>query len=227
MLRGFLLSYIKYGDHNAILHCFTLEDGYGSFFVRGIYSPKNKKKAYLQPLYELSLTLSDKSKYGSIKSISKIELEQNTDNEQNIKINTIIFFIADFLNHILRNESQNPSIYEEISVLKEELKKQNYNCHLIFLFKILEKNGLSPLLSDFPYLNPESGNFEISKSNPSFDSDISLLWKNILTANHPYDLKIEPSKRSLLLDSLLIYYHYHFVDFRTPNSLEIVKQIFD
>ena len=45
--RGILLSYIKYGDNDAILHCFTENAGFQSFFMRGIYSPKNKKKAYL------------------------------------------------------------------------------------------------------------------------------------------------------------------------------------
>ena len=42
----FLLSYTKYGDHDAVLHCFCRENGFASFFAKGIYAPKNKKKAF-------------------------------------------------------------------------------------------------------------------------------------------------------------------------------------
>ena len=47
---AFLLSYFKYGENDAVLHCFTLENGFQSFFLKGVYSAKNKKKAYLAPL---------------------------------------------------------------------------------------------------------------------------------------------------------------------------------
>ena len=47
--RGILLSYIKYGDNDAILHCFTENAGFQSFFMRGIYSPKTRKRPILLP----------------------------------------------------------------------------------------------------------------------------------------------------------------------------------
>ena len=33
--------------------------------------------------------------------------------------------------------------------------------------------------------------------------------------------------RKTFLDSVLVYYHYHITDFKTPNSLEIIQQIFE
>ncbi|MGS0748846.1 recombination protein O N-terminal domain-containing protein [Halpernia sp. GG3] len=36
--KGFLLSYLKYGDNDAILHCFTNDEGFESFYIRGIYA---------------------------------------------------------------------------------------------------------------------------------------------------------------------------------------------
>jgi DNA repair protein RecO (recombination protein O) len=53
----FLLSYLKYGDNDAFLHCFSAEEGYQSFFVKGIYSAKNKKKPYLFPLNLLRVSV--------------------------------------------------------------------------------------------------------------------------------------------------------------------------
>ncbi|WP_308005690.1 recombination protein O N-terminal domain-containing protein, partial [uncultured Chryseobacterium sp.] len=52
--NGFLLSYIKYGENDAVLHCFTEEDGFQSYFLKGIYAKKNKKKALLLPLSKLN-----------------------------------------------------------------------------------------------------------------------------------------------------------------------------
>lgn len=52
---GFLLSYIKYGDYDAILHCYTLESGFQSFFMRGIYSAKNKRKPFFRRLMSWEL----------------------------------------------------------------------------------------------------------------------------------------------------------------------------
>jgi len=78
--RGILLSYIKYGDNDAILHCFTENAGFQSFFMRGIYSPKNKKKAYLTPMTELYFTISDFHKKYNIQTISKIEKVKTLEN---------------------------------------------------------------------------------------------------------------------------------------------------
>ncbi|MDO5615647.1 MAG: DNA repair protein RecO [Cruoricaptor ignavus] len=223
--QGFILSYLKYGDSNAVVHCFTQENGYESFFVKGIYSPKNKKKAYLQPLNEICFTTNRKNT-GSLKNISQMELSYNSDFRNNVKINTIIFFVADFLNHILKNENYNPQIYDEIEILKNEIKKDNYQCHLIFVFNLLKINGLSPLLTPFRFLNPETGNFSKEQTHHLFNEEISSIWQELISAENTYEITIESVLRKDFLDSLLVYYHYHYADFRTPDSLEIVQQIF-
>ena len=69
---GFLLSSIKYGDNDAVVHCFTKEIGFETFFVKGLYAKKNKKKPYLFPLNELFFTVSQ-SRSGNMQSIQKIE----------------------------------------------------------------------------------------------------------------------------------------------------------
>ena len=47
----FLLSYLKYGDNDAILNCLGKDNGFFTAFARGIYASKNKKKAYVQVLH--------------------------------------------------------------------------------------------------------------------------------------------------------------------------------
>ena len=154
----FLLSYTKYGDHDAVLHCFCRENGFESFFAKGIYSAKNKKKAFLFPLNELLLYTSDKKK--SIQNVLKIEQKNGDLFSSDVRKNSILFFISDLLNQVLRNENQNTAIYSEISIFLGQLQMDNFQSHLIFIFRLLKQQGLQPLFSDKTFLNPETGNFE-------------------------------------------------------------------
>ncbi len=223
---GFLLSYIKYGENDAVLHCFTEEDGFQTYFLKGIYSKKNKKKAFLLPLNKLNFSVSA-GKSSGIQTISRFEIVEINDVYTDIKANTVIFFIADFLNQILRNENKNQIIFHTIDEFILELSRQNYRSHLILLIKILKIQGVAPLLGEGNYLDPETGTFSDVGTHHFFDSENSLLWKLILSAEDPYEIKIPQVLRKKFLDSLLIYYHYHITDFKTPNSLEIIQQIFE
>ncbi len=224
--NGFLISYLKYGENDAVLHCFTEEDGFQTYFLKGIYAKRNKKKALLLPLNQLSFSLNP-IKGNGIQTVSKFELVKNNDIYTDIKVNTIIFFISDFLNHILRNESKNLSICWGIEEFISQLSQKNYQAHLVFLIKILKIQGVSPLISDKDFLDPETGTFSSVINHQLFDNTISLIWKSILLSENPYDIKIHSSFRKEFLDSILIYYHYHITDFKTPTSLEVIQEIFE
>lgn len=223
---GFLLSYIKYGENDAVLHCFTEEDGFQTYFLKGIYSKKNKKKAFLLPLNKLNFSVNS-GKSSGIQTVSKFEIVEVNDVYTDIKANTVIFFIADFLNQILRNENQNQVIFHTIDEFIFKLSQQNYRSHLTLLVKILKIQGVAPLLGDGNYLDPETGTFSNIGTHHLFDRENSLLWKLILSSQDPYEIKIPQALRKNFLDSLLIYYHYHITDFKTPNSLEVIQQIFE
>jgi len=219
-----LLSYTKYGDHDAVLHCFCKQNGFESLFAKGIYAPKNKKKAFLFPLNELSIQTSHKKK--NIRNVLKIEQNKSDLFSSDIRKNSILFFVSDLLNQILRNENQNSQIYSEISVFLEELKKDNFQSHLIFIVRLLKLQGLQPLYSEQDFLNPESGHFEHIQSHHLFDKEMSAVWKLLLIADHPYSVKLNRAEKQNFMDSVLVYFHYHISDFREPKSLEVIKEIF-
>ena len=225
--EGFLLSYIKYGDHNAVMHIFTLQEGYKSYFIRGIYSPKNKTKAYLIPLNHIQFRVQKGHQQGSMESISKLEIVQNQDFSQDVKAASIIFFLADFLNQILRNENQSPEIFSAIGHLLHRLADKDYKSHLIFMFEILQLQGLEPLESPGKFLNPETGKFEQAESHHLFNAVVSDLWRSLSSNIELYSIRIPPIIRRQFLNSLLVYYHYHYAEFKQPQSLEIVQQIFE
>lgn len=222
--QAFLLSYTKYGDHDAVLHCFSIDNGFESFFAKGIYAPKNKKKAFLFPLNELFLHTSENKK--NIRNVLKIEQKNTAFFTSDIKKNAILFFVSDLLNQVLRNEAQNQSFYSEISLFLKELHSDNFQSHLVLMFQILKMQGLQPLLSDDLYLNPESGHFEAVEVHHLFDQHISDIWKELTYAENPYQIKLSRLGKQQFLDSALVYFHYHFTGFREPKSLEIIKEIF-
>lgn len=226
-LNGFILSYLKYGDNDAIIHSFTREKGFQNFFIRGIYSTKNKKKAYLFPFNKLCFILNSPRQRGDMATISKLELNKNFDFSNDIKASSIIFFAADFLNQILRHEEASDKIYHEIEKFLSELESKNYQCHFVLLFKILKIQGFSPLVSEGGFLNPEDGKFSNESVHHLFNREVSSLWKQLILAENPYSIKINSILRKDFLDSLLVYYHEHISNFRTPSSLEIVQQLFD
>jgi len=224
--NGFLLSFIKYGENDAVLHCFTEDDGFQTYFLKGVYTKRNKKKALLLPLNQLNFSVNT-GRGNGIQSISKFELTKNNDIYTDIKANTVIFFVSDFLNQVLRHENKNPNIFFCIDEFTDQLTQKNYQSHLIFLIKILKIQGVAPLLDEGKYLDPETGTFSFSPTHQLFSEEISLIWKNIISSTDPYQIKIHSSLRKKFLDSVLVYYHYHITDFRIPTSLEVIQQIFE
>lgn len=226
IFRGFLLSYIRYSDNDAVLHCFTDEQGFKSFFVKGIYSPKSKKKAYLFPLNELEISV-NAPKEGKIPTVSGIELLQSFYDEKNLGRNSVLMFSSEFLAKILRNENGNREIYNEIQLFLKKLSQENPFSHISLVFNILKFNGLLPLQTSEHFLDPETGRFTNIKTHHFFDERISEIWKKFSSEKDNYDFRLSRSERNQFLESLILYYKIHFTDFREPDSLEILRQVFE
>lgn len=224
--KGFLLSYIKYGENDGIIHCFTADLGFESFYIRGIYSTKNKKKAYLYPLAELYLEVNAKTKSRQLPTLNKIEMATSHRADYHAKTSSILFFISDFLHQILKAEQSSPPIYKEIKLFLKELERENYQAHFIFLFKMIKHLGFAPLINEAKFLDAETGSFGENPTHHFFTAEISELWKKVLQDPDPYKIHIPQKKSRELLNSLLLYFQFHFENFKTPISLEIVKEIF-
>lgn len=223
---GFLLSYIKYGDHDAVVHVYTREGGYRSCFIRGIFSPKSRKRPYLFPLRELCLTASARQRSGLL-SISKLELCDDRNLVFNVKAGAVLFFVADILNQLLKNDEANQRFYEEIAAFLDQLENGNYSSHFVFMFKVLSSAGILPLLSSGRFLDPESGQYGAEMSHQLFDADMSDIFRNVIDHHSPYELRFDSSQKAKMLDALMLYFALHIPDFKIPKSLEVVQQIFD
>uniref|UniRef100_A0AAU6WSE8 DNA repair protein RecO C-terminal domain-containing protein n=1 Tax=Chryseobacterium endophyticum TaxID=1854762 RepID=A0AAU6WSE8_9FLAO len=80
-------------------------------------------------------------KGNGIQTISKFEMMKSNDIYTDIRCNTVVFFISDFLNQNLRHENKNHTLFFCLEEFIDELQNRNYQSHLIFLMKILKIQG--------------------------------------------------------------------------------------
>ena len=227
IIKCFLLSYVKYGDTDAILHCYTEEAGFQSFFAKGLYTSKNKKKPYLFPLNFLLFSVPKKADENRISRVSKIEAGADFHDFQNVAASSVLFFTADFLHQVLREEGKNELLFQEILNLRDEFIEQKFNAYLAFIFKFLLVSGVAPLKGNERFLNPESGIFEAEISHSFFDENVSEIWLKFLNAPEIYAVKLAKKEKTAFLDSLMIYCQFHITNFYIPKSLAVVREIFE
>jgi DNA repair protein RecO (recombination protein O) len=68
-----------------------------------------------------------------MRNILKIEQKNTNLFSSDIRKNSILFFVSDLLNQVLRNESQNQNIFYEITNFLYELQTENFSL-IWFLF---------------------------------------------------------------------------------------------
>lgn len=222
----YLLSYVRYGDHDAFLHCYTAESGFQSFFAKGLYSSRNRKKPYLFPLSHLIITAKIQNGENKAATVSRLEPAGVLPDFTDVRMNSLLFFGAEFLHQVLRNEHQNIAAFQLIQRFTRQLSKEGQEAHLKLLIEYLKTAGIAPLISDAPYLDPEKGTFTPTVSHLLFSAEISSLWKKFLTFSAEDSLKLKRSERNLFLDSLLMYYKIHFTGFQVPQAVEVLRELF-
>lgn len=220
--RALLLSYIRVGDHDAVAKAFTENQGFQVFYLRGIYSAKNRKKAYLSPLNLVELKVEDKPKAGSLALIREITPLQHAD-APGFVTSALLFFLADLLGNLLEKEPPSRQLFLKTVQVQEKILAGEVTAHFAFLAEYLDFMGLAPLVSEEEFLNPETGLFTAEKTYTLYSQEISQLWKLLLTQG--YSAHIPAAFRRELLESMMLYFRYHIPDFRMPRSLEVLYEV--
>ncbi|QOR73520.1 recombination protein O N-terminal domain-containing protein [Cruoricaptor ignavus] len=218
--EGYLLSFVKVGDYDAVVHIFSQNSGYQSFFSKSVFKSRRGKKALLKPLQKVEFSYS--TRHSSLAYLSRFEAKASR--EFSVKANLILFFAADLLNDLLRDEQQNIAVYTAVEEFLRQLEGRNYSAHYLFIFKLIEIFGILPLSGSGDFLDPERGIFSAEQSSTLFSAEVSEIWKRVLDAGIDYAEKIPIQKKEALLESLLVFLSYH-QGIRIPKSLEVIKQM--
>ncbi|WP_413531526.1 DNA repair protein RecO [Empedobacter brevis] len=232
--KAIVLSSLKYGDTSLIIRCYTQNFGLKSFIAKGVFSKKKRNTSLYFPLAEIDLSFQPKSNEQQLVFLKSAQTSHYYESLHFHPIkSTIVFFLAEILNLVLKEEADNPELYFYIEhSLKEfDQKKDDFaDFHLIFLLQLSHFLGFYPNLEIDGYLfDLENGFFTNSNSSINMlKADETVLFKKLLELHFSEESKntFNQPQRSLLLEILVKYYQIHTNNFKKPKSLQVLHELF-
>ena len=229
------LNSIKYSETSLIVKCFTLSDGIKSYLLKGIRSQKKRglNVGLFQPLTILEIDASHRGlgKLNNIRSAKIISPYKSIPFD--IVKNTIVQFLAEILSKSIQEEESNESLYAFIKTSMIWLdNSSNYtNFHIHFVIKFLRYLGISPdktniIFDGFDMLN---GEFSNDSQNINYiNGNVIKNFKGFLGTDFDKvrDLITSSFERKELLEFLMKYMQIHMENFRRPQSLNIMYDLF-
>ncbi|WP_313375019.1 DNA repair protein RecO [Chishuiella sp.] len=232
--KAIVLSSIKYGDTSLIVRCYTQKFGLKSFIAKGVFTKKKRTSSIYYPLNEIDISFALKINEHQLIFLksSQIAHYYETLHFHPVK-SAIVFFISELLSLILKEESDNELLYFYLQhSLKEfDQKQDNFaDFHLIFLIQLTHFLGFYPNIeSEGTLFDLENGFFTNSSSSINMlKADETVLLKKLLELHFIDEKKnnFNQSQRALLLEIIVKYYQIHTNNFKKPNSLLILHQLF-
>ena len=233
--KAIVLSSVKYADYDLIVRCYT-ELGIKSFLVKGIFKQKKGKltPAFFQPLTQLEITYN----LNSNRTLHFIQEANINYAYTSISINVIkqaiVIFLSEILSKTLREEEKNEQLFQyiETSLIWLDTNDEVSNFHLLFLLNLTKHLGFHPEKEnmEYPFFSLEEGRFLNLNPKNNYISDENLTYfKSLLGINFVglHKLKFNATVRRSILDILLRYFELHLSGFNKPNSLAILKTVFE
>ncbi len=237
--QGIVLRTVKYKDTALMATVYTEAAGRMSFRVPVGRGRRSAIKASLfQPLALVELE-ADFRRTASVCAVREARVFQpfSTLPFHPYK-SAMAFFLAEFLYGSLREEAENRPLFAYLCraiVWLDRCPEGFSNFHLVFLMRLSRFLGLQPNLEGYE----EGDCFDLrgacfTRVRPSGHGDwlppheaarlVRLVRMNFGTM-HLFRLTRE--ERARCLEVILAYYRLHLPDFRLPQSVEVLKELFD
>ncbi|MEQ9231997.1 MAG: DNA repair protein RecO [Cyclobacteriaceae bacterium] len=217
--KGIVLSHIPYGETSIIAKIYTEEFGYQGFIVNSVRSSKSKQgMAYFQPFTFLDLVIYMKSTR-DLQRISEFKPIMSWYADS-IKKQTILLFLAEVLDKLLRNEHESqPSLFRFLEAGLTFFKQAELvsNFHLQFLLKLSNHLGLDVM----------SGHELFQNMNRVTDqAELEALINALIAADFSDSIDSSGELRFHASEALIQFYHHHVPGFGQVQSLKVLRQIF-
>lgn len=231
--KAIVISSVRYQEKSLIVRCFTESDGLKSYFVRDAFSgKKNQQKiAYFQPLTLLEIEAVHKNK-GTLEQFKEIKLHQAYEYiPADIRKSTIALFLAEMLQHSIKEEQANESLFTflQTAFLWLDTHEQVANFHLVFLLELTRHLGFYPDCTDIelPLFHLQEGVFTHQPLPGTLNEFETETFKKLIELNFDQSAHIfHVSERQNLLKILVVYYTNHLEGFKKPQSLEVLQAVF-
>jgi DNA repair protein RecO (recombination protein O) len=233
--KAIVLSKLKFKDQDLIVKCYTASNGVMSFLVKGVFSSKKGKlkPAYFQPLSMLQIEVDYKTNKDLhyFKNVRLLHSFKSLHTQ--ILKSTVVIFLAEILNTILKEEEPNSNLfaYIETTLLWFDTVEKSSMFHYKFLIGLTKYIGFSPEGTDVnkPYFNLEEGKYQKKETGQYCISGEQLfLFNSILGTKFDIDNEklMSSTEKQELLNIILEYFKLHLQSFKSPKSLAILNQVF-
>lgn len=231
--QAVVISSVRYQEKSLIVRCYTQSDGLKTYFVRDAFSGKKnlQKIAYFQPLTLLEIEAVHKNK-GTLEQFKEIKLFQAYEQiPTDIRKSTIALFLAEMLQHSIKEEQANESLFTflQTALLWLDTHEQVANFHLVFLLELTRHLGFYPDCTDIalPLFHLSEGVFTQQPLPQTLSPYETENFKKLISLNFDSSAHVfHVSERQQLLKILVDYYTNHLEGFRKPQSLEVLQAVF-
>ena len=200
---------------------FTELFGLQTYIVNGVRSKKvGSRIALYQPLTLLDLVVYHKE-HASINRISEIKCsEPFVSIPMRIEKSSIALFITEILNRTLREETEQPALFEFVynSVLVLDRIEQNIDTfHIRFLLKLSRHLGFPP--ATYQEL---VGELAVHRNL----TNMATHYDKLLNENYDYDIHLGSISRNELLHDVCRLYQLHVANMPFPASIRVLQEVF-
>lgn len=234
--KGLVIKTLKYGDTSAILRVYTEDYGTKSFLQKGYFNSKKKALRSLQfPFAMAEFSFKTNKKSDLILPTQIVPIHAFSQLFQHPIKMMMLQFLAEIYHMVLKEEEANSRLF---AFMVDQLQLFNHkdshyaDFHLVFLIELTRYLGFAPNTThiDYQFFDMQEGNF-IQDKNATFllNQAETKLWKQLILADFTIDSKnqFNQAERNALTLNLLNYYRLHIPNFKEPQSLEIIKEVFN
>lgn len=236
-IRGIVLRTVKYGDNGLIVDMFTEQYGRRSFatkVTKGRRTPSGA--AVWNPLAMVEFD-ADIRPNGKLPAPKDVRLYHNNLHTLLSPVkSTLTLFLAEFLTHALKSETENDALYSYLEVSLQWLnnaEKDYTNFHLVFLMRLTRFLGIFPNLdsaSPLDFFDMESGCYcKARPYHPNYLNSadairIPMLFRMNYDTMHLF--RMSRTERWSILTTLNTYYRLHIPGFPELKSLDVLHEVF-
>lgn len=234
--QAIVISSLKYNDTDLIVKCYTEVLGSVSFMVKGVLkSKKGKYRASMfQPLSLIDIELQHRNK-GHLEYFKEVQFSNHLNELQsNVYKSSIVMLLSEILKSVIVEEEKNEKLFQFLrsSILHLEDASRYANFHISFILELTSFLGFYPHHSDnekHVYFNLCEGLFQSFESPYTLNTEQSSWFSNLIQNDFERHQNIIFTKqqRIEILSLLMSYYELHIENFKSPKSIEVIKQIFN
>lgn len=230
--RGIVLTAIRHTETSLICKIYTERFGLQSYLIYGARKPRAKiSAAILQPMHLLDLVVYHKTN-GTLQKMAEAQQVPLFERiPYDIEKRTIMLFLAEVLNKVIKNEEADAPLFEFIYTMivwydRAEGKERNF--HLFFLLKLTQYLGVYPDQDYWARTFKRGGGVQ----EPSLDVDASTMagyWDCFLRANvgSIKEIKLNTFARRQLLRHIIDYYQEHVGAIEPLKSQAVLESIWE